>query len=80
MQALKRKTRIRKVVAQVVNRVKDHTKIPVARLALELGYSLPYFRYQVVPLARQMTPCLDVEGEYLVWTCPDKEEASGVVD
>jgi len=73
MQALKRRSRVRKVVAQIVNRVHDCGRIPIATLALELGYSLMYFKYQIVPLAKQMTPCIEVECDNLVWTCHEEE-------
>jgi len=74
MQALKRNSRTRKVVAQLLNRVKDYRTVPVTMLALELGYSLMYFKYQIIPLAKQMTSCLEIEGDNLVWTCTDSEE------
>jgi len=79
MQVLKRKSRVRKVVAQIVNRVHDCGRIPIATLALEFGYSLMYFKYQVVPLVKQMTPCIEVEGDNLVWTCEDSVASEGVV-
>ncbi len=66
--------KIKRVVAQIVNKVKDEGKVSIAKLALELGYNPHYLKYSIIPAVLEITRCIEKDGKYLVWICTDEEK------
>jgi len=65
-------------IGVLVNRASDflrrHGRVSVPRLAAHLGYRSPeYFRRSVLPLLVELTECIDVSDNYVVWICEEAE-------
>lgn len=52
---------------------KSGGRVSIAKLAVELGYSVEYFKKSIVPALLVMSPCLRSDNHDIIWVCEGGE-------
>ena len=54
--------------------LKERKEVSIAGLSFRLGYSPEYFKRAILPIMVELSDCIDVEGNKVVWTCMEEEK------